>query len=163
MTTVTASPQGINGALSRGFLRFTPSTAWAQPGITDLPMPVTVKLVNGTATVELEPTGLYWAWAVTFQIYGLPQWTRYYAVPSTGSFNLTELAEVDPQTLVPSGEPAPVWYAYVDQIVAGQVGKVTVVTGNEARPPFGSVFWVGGTIQPTNMADGSDIWFKATS
>lgn len=40
---------------------------------------------------------------------------------------------------------------------------VSVSTGAEARPPgAGVVFWIGGTTQPSNMAEG-DIWFEAAS
>jgi hypothetical protein len=38
---------------------------------------------------------------------------------------------------------------------------VTVLTGAEARPATtGVVSWIGGTVQPVNMASG-DLWFKA--
>jgi hypothetical protein len=91
-----------------------------------------VKLVNGAATVELEPTGPGWAWAVTYMVYRLEHWTEYYVVPDTGSVNLNDLTEVDIRTLDPHvEEPDPAWYAYVDSVVAGQVGQVEVVTGME--------------------------------
>jgi hypothetical protein len=34
-----------------------------------------------------------------------------------------------------------------------------VVTGNEVRPSADHVFWVGGTVQPVNMAVG-DVWLQ---
>lgn len=37
---------------------------------------------------------------------------------------------------------------------------VDVVTGDEVRPAIAKVLWVGGTVQPTNMAVG-DVWLKA--
>ena len=165
MTTVTATPTEVSGEPARGYLRFVPTTGWQEPeDIQNLPLPQVVKLVSGSASVVLDPTGPGWAWAVTFQIYGLPQWTHYYLVPDLPSIDISALPEVDIQTLMPvSSEPDPAWYAYVDSIVAGQVGRVTVVTGAEPRPGFGSVFWVGGTTQPANMAENTDIWFKATS
>lgn len=160
MTTVTASLVGMNDAPARGYLRFSPSMAEGVPLEAGLPLPIIVKLVDGAMIVELDPTGPTWAWEVQFQIYGLAQWTRYYAVPSSGTYAIGELVEVDPATLDPAITPTPNWFAFVDQVIAGQVGKVIVVTGAEPRPAFGSVFWVGGTIQPTNMAESTDIWFK---
>lgn len=162
MVTVTIPP--VNGLPARGYVRFVPTTMWGEPDIADLPTPITAKITAGAASAELEPNGLDWAWEVTYQIYGLPHWIEYYTIPASGTFNLADLTEVDPQTLDPAvDEPDPSWYTYVDQIVSGQVGRVVVVTGAEERPPFGSVFWVGGTIQPVNMAESADIWFKATS
>ncbi len=164
MTTVTADLDDVMGAPAEGYLLFTPTTSWVDPAdLGSLPLPKRVKLVNGAATVELEPTGPGWAWAVTYMVYRLEHWTEYYVVPDTGSVNLNDLTEVDIRTLDPHvEEPDPAWYAYVDSVVAGQVGQVEVVTGMEARPGFASVFWIGGTTQPVNMAENADVWFKAT-
>ena len=164
MTTVTATLEEVLGAPARGYLLFTPTTSWDNPAdLGNLPLPKRVKLVNGAVSVELDPTGPGWAWAVTYQVLGLEHWTEYYIVPDTGTVSLDSLEQVDIRTLTPSvEEPDPAWYAYVDSVVAGQVGKVTVVTGTEARPAFASVFWIGGTTQPVNMLDDTDVWFKAT-
>jgi hypothetical protein len=49
----------------------------------------------------------------------------------------------------------------VSAALADALRTVTVTTGNEARPATtGSVSWIGGTVQPVNMASG-DLWFKA--
>lgn len=162
MTTVMGTFTGVDDAPARGYVRFVP-TAGLGLTIADLPLPITEKIVDGDVSVELDPSGVGWAWQVTFQIYGLPHWTRYYIVPASGTLDFSELTEVDPESLDPAAEPDENWYAYVDQIVAGQVGRVDVVTGTEARPAFGSVFWIGGTIQPVNMAENTDIWFKANA
>jgi hypothetical protein len=37
------------------------------------------------------------------------------------------------------------------------VATISVTTGNETRPDAQLVFWIGGTVQPTNMATG-DVW-----
>ena len=152
------------GAPAEGYLLFTPTTSWTDPAdLGSLPLPKRVKLVNGAATVELEPTGPGWAWGVTYMVYRLEHWTEYYVVPDVGTVNLNDLTQVDIRTLDPYvEEPDPAWYAYVDSVVAGQVGRVEVVTGTEARPGFPSVFWIGGTTQPVNMAENADVWFKAT-
>lgn len=164
MTTVTASLVEVLGSAARGYIRFFPTTGWNQPeDLANLPLPKTVKLINGAVSVELDPTGPGWAWGVEYKILGLEHWVEYYAVPDLGIVDLGALTEVDVRTLEPiSAEPVPAWYAYVDSVVAGTVGKVQVVTGAEARPNFPSVFWIGGETQPTNMAENTDVWFKAT-
>lgn len=164
MTTVTATLEEVLGDAARGYLLFTPTTSWDEPtDLGNLPLPQRVKLVNGSVSVELDPTGPGWAWAVTYQVLGLEHWTEYYIVPDTGTVSLDSLTEVDIRTLTPTvDEPDPAWYGYVDSVVEGQVGRVVVVTGTEARPGFGSVFWIGGTTQPVNMAENTDVWFKAT-
>lgn len=164
MTTVTASLAPVFGAGVRGYLRFFPTSGWINPEIPEsYPPEILGKLVNGAVSVDLEPSGVDWAWGVEYKILGLEHWTEYYAVPDTGNINLSDLVEVDVSTLEPTTEePTPAWYAYVDSVIAGTVGRVQVVTGTEARPNFASVFWIGGTTQPTNMAENTDVWFKAT-
>lgn len=148
---------------ARGYLRWKPTmTHVTGEGVT-VPSPFTVPLVNGYASVDVQATGPGWVWSVTFRVLGIKHVTRYYLVPATGTFDIEDLVEVDPATLDPTATPDPGWYAYLDAIAAGQVGVVHVVTGSEARLPFGTVLWVGGTVQPVNMADGSDIWFKSAS
>ena len=39
------------------------------------------------------------------------------------------------------------------------LGYVDVVTGNESRPAYTRVFWIGGTTQPANMQN-LDVWLK---
>lgn len=164
MTTVTATLTGANGQPARGYLRFTPTTDWTGATGVTLPLPQTVKLVGGSASVELVPSGLNWSWEVTYMILGVEHWVAYYVVPDSGIVTLSSLVSVNPDTLTQQSTPAPSWYTYVDNIVAGQVGRVVVVTGSEPRPGgFGSVFWVGGTTQPVNMVADTDIWFKASS
>lgn len=150
---------------ARGYLRFTPTKS-PSAGVTEvLPLPFTVRLVDGMASADLRPTTLGWSWAVTYQLLGLIHETRHYLVPDTDTIPHTSLAEVNPLDLipVPAQQPDPEWYAYVDQLAEGQIGVVPVITGNEERIPFGSVFWVGGTTQPVNMAENTDIWFRAAS
>jgi hypothetical protein len=122
-----------------------------------------VKLVDGFASVSVSGTEPGWVWAVTFQLLGIKHYTKYYLVPASGTHDISTLVEVDPGTLDPAAQPDPGWYAYLDAITAGQTGVVHVVTGNEARLPYGTVLWVGGTTQPVNMADVTDIWFKSAS
>ena len=42
------------------------------------------------------------------------------------------------------------------------VVSVAVTTGSEARPTAMTVLWIGGLLQPTNMAAG-DLWFSPTA
>lgn len=149
---------------ARGYVRWYPVAPGIVPGGTILPVPFRVALVNGAMTVSVEATGPGWVWAITEQFYGLVQRTRYYLVPNSATpVDLSTLTEVDLLSLQPTAQPDPGWYAYLDAIAAGQVGVVKVVTGTEARVNFGSVLWIGGSTQPVNMADGTDIWFKATT
>ncbi len=44
-------------------------------------------------------------------------------------------------------------------VAASGVVSVLVTTGSEARPSADTVLWIGGTTEPTNMANG-DLWFS---
>lgn len=165
MTLVTADikvpdPDG-NPVPARGYLNFVPTASLITGTAEVLPLSFTVPLVNGQASAELLPSGIGWAWTVNFRILGFPHYSRTYIVPNTTSIDIQALTEVDSTSLEPNAEPDPLWYGWVENIVAGQLGVVSVVTGNEPRPSFPAVFWLGGTTQPLNMADGTDIWFKA--
>jgi hypothetical protein len=152
------------GAGVRGYLRFVPTAGWATPEVPEsYPPEQLAKLIDGAVSVELEPTGPGWAWGVEYRLLGLEHWTEYYVVPDTGTINLASLVEVDVSSLEPTTEePDPAWYSYVESVGAGTVGRVQVVTGSEVRPSFPSVFWIGGATQPINMAENTDVWFKAT-
>ena len=146
---------------ARGYVRWTPTVSRSMPDGTIVPLPFRVALVDGVMTVDVTATGPGWVWAVTFQIYGLVQRTRYYLVPNSATpIDLRDLVEVDPTTLDPTAEPDAGWYAYLELLAGKQVGVVHVVTGNEPRVDFGTVIWIGGETQPVNMAELTDIWFK---
>lgn len=44
-------------------------------------------------------------------------------------------------------------------VAASGVVSVLVTTGSEVRPSADTVLWIGGTTEPTNMANG-DLWFS---
>lgn len=167
MTTVTFElyepDPGPDPDPARGYLRFVPTKSHTAGNAVTLPIAFTAKLSNGLTSVDITPTGPGWSWQVTYQLLGLVHETHYYLVPDVPTIAHTDLVEVNPDTLDPTATPDPGWYSYVDSIVAGQVGTVQVTTGNEVRPGFGSVLWVGGATQPVNMAENTDIWFKATA
>lgn len=48
-----------------------------------------------------------------------------------------------------------------DTAWVNSLGFVDVSTGSEARPSNARVIWIGGTTQPTNMAN-LDVWLKAS-
>lgn len=48
-----------------------------------------------------------------------------------------------------------------DTVWVDSLGFVDVSTGSEARPNNARVIWIGGTTQPTNMAN-LDVWLKAS-
>lgn len=154
-------PQGVL-VPARGYLNFVPTTA-LNSGTTDiLPLEFTVPLVDGEASADLLPTGIGWAWSVNYRILGYTHYSKTYAVPDVPTIDFRSLVELDWTTLEPDATPDPAWYGWVDQIVQGQVGVVAVTTGNEPRPAFPAVLWIGGITEPVNMADLTDIWFKAT-
>lgn len=167
MTTVTIqrTEPGPEGEIpARGYLRFEPTKSRTSGSNVSLPLPFDEKLVDGEATVELEPTGPGWSWKVTYRLLGMVHRVKHYLVPDSPTpIADINLVAVEPESLEPEETPDPGWYSYVEQLVAGQVGVVRVVTGNEARLPMGAVFWIGGTTQPVNMAEDTDIWFKAAS
>jgi hypothetical protein len=149
---------------ARGYLTFEPTKSRTSGTSVTLPLPFTVALVNGEASVDIAPTGDGWSWGITYRLLGVVHETHYYLVPDEEDpVPHTLLVEVDPDTLEPGAEPDPGWYSYVQMLIEGQVGVVPVVTGNEARLPMSAVFWVGGSTQPVNMAENTDIWFKAAT
>jgi hypothetical protein len=167
MTIVTAHilqpDPGAGQVPSRGYLRWAPSRARVSDGTIITALPFTVPLVDGVATADVEPSGTDWVWAVTYRLLGIKHVTRYYIVPDVPTIDIEDLVEVDPATLDPAAQPDPGWYALLDSLAAGQIGVVHVTTGNEARTPYGTVLWLGGTTQPVNMAEGTDVWFKASA
>jgi hypothetical protein len=47
----------------------------------------------------------------------------------------------------------------VNALRAEGTARVVVSTGGEARPNVAFVIWLGGTTEPTNMAEG-DLWMS---
>ena len=87
--------------------------------VTILPLEFSVLLLNGEATVELAATGSDWCWQVSEPTKrGL---IRYIVVPDVGDVVLeyTELPDVDPNTLEPSAEPDPAWWAAIETMAGG--------------------------------------------
>lgn len=167
MTIVTAHilqpDPGAGQVPSRGYLRWAPTRARISNGTIITAQPFTVALENGVATADVSPTGIDWVWAVTYRLLGIKHVTHYYIVPDVPTIDIEDLVEVDPATLDPTAQPDPGWYALLESIAAGQIGVVHVNTGSEARTPYGTVLWLGGTTQPVNMAEGTDVWFKASA
>lgn len=122
-----------------------------------LPHPFTLDLINGEVDVELIPSA-DWVWSIIERVpKGIRRWV---SVPDSETpLDYGDLTDVDPRTLAPTAQPEAAWWVALSNVAPQPaVGSVTVVTGAEARPDAPMVFWVGGTVQPTNMIDG-DVWF----
>lgn len=145
----------------RGSMLWEPTRRIVIEGAPDnvvLPLPFVAPLTEDITVIAVEPSGVDWAWKVTIRVPGHSFDTEYYAVPNEGSVDFGDLVAVDPFTLASTAVPEPAWYAYATAIRNGQIGLMSVVTGNEARPEGSTVLWIGGTVRPTNMASG-DLWF----
>ncbi|CAN7465268.1 hypothetical protein LJR013_003181 [Pseudarthrobacter oxydans] len=85
---------------AHGSLRWEPSGRRVRgDGALVLPAGFRAELVDGQATVEVEPSTSLWAWSVTEFFVGQPAKRRLLAVPPEGPVNYTDLVEVDPVTL----------------------------------------------------------------
>lgn len=85
---------------AHGSLRWEPTGRRVGPdGSLVLPRGFTVQLVDGSASVDVEPSTSLWAWTVTEFFAGLPAKRRHLAVPDTGPVDYTALGPVDPATL----------------------------------------------------------------
>lgn len=96
-----------------------------------------------------------------------------FAIGEGQTRDLRDIAPISPNTgepvtsgpVGPAGPEGPEGPAGPASTVAGPAGvpgagKVNVVTGDEARPDSPLVFWIGGSVQPTNMGL-DDLWFSA--
>lgn len=91
-----------NGAagLASGALTWQPtSRRIGTDGALVLPVGFRVPLVDGLASVDVEPSSSLWAWRVTEHFTGQMSKTKYLAVPGAGPVDYTDLVEVDPVTL----------------------------------------------------------------
>jgi hypothetical protein len=85
---------------ARGSLRWEPSGRRVRDdGAMVLPAGFRAELVNGQATVDVDPSTGLWAWSVTEFFVGQPAKRRLLAVPPEGPISYTDLIEVDPVTL----------------------------------------------------------------
>lgn len=85
---------------AKGRLRWEPSRRRVgADGALILPDGFSVKLVDGEAVVDVEPSTDAWAWRVTESFSGRPTKRLLLAVPPGGPINYTDLLEVDPDTL----------------------------------------------------------------
>ncbi|UVK58422.1 hypothetical protein SEA_GLOBIWARMING_29 [Arthrobacter phage GlobiWarming] len=92
-----------------------------QPAAIVLPAAFPVALVDGAATVEVEPSGDTWAWTVVESLAGLPSKRRYLAVPDAASVDYADLPEIDPTTFDPAPSPVPAWLEPLNEVRAGTV------------------------------------------
>ncbi len=105
-------------ATAVGALRWTPTKRREAGDTVVVPAGFAPELIDGAVNVEAAPTTADWVWRVDEQIPGVSSSTRFFAVPNLAEVNYTDLIEVDPATLVPTADPDPAWYAYVDTLAA---------------------------------------------
>lgn len=144
-----------------------------------LPVPVTLPLVNGEASIEVEANDGTWCWKVRERTPGGT--VRFVDVPeAVDTLDYGDLVDVDPASLDPAADPVAIWWeelaALTVRVEALEAGSITlpedllrgvlVATGAEARPDVPTdrpVFWIGDDERPANMGpvdihfDGSDV------
>ena len=105
---------------AEGFIHFSPTHRHRDGRITVLKVFRRVQLINGEATVSLEPTGPDWCYMVKEPPGGIK---RFVAVPISPApqppdpqvLEYNDLQDIDPKTLEPSVHSVPAWEAAVQQ------------------------------------------------
>ncbi|AYN58099.1 hypothetical protein PBI_JUDY_29 [Arthrobacter phage Judy] len=130
MTTVRAliqTPAAGSPEPAVGELRWKPTARRVVPANGDVPAAVIlpeafpVKLQDGAATFDLDPSTDAWVWTVVESFVGLPSRRRYLVVPDQGSVDYADLVEIDPVTLTPAPSLDPAWAAPLEEVRAGTV------------------------------------------
>ena len=118
---LTVPVAGGGTAPATGYIQFRPTKRRDLEGEIVLPESFTVTLVDGAATVTLDPTvDGDWCWRATERISKGRSW--YFNVPEgPGPVDYDDLQEVDKDTLNPSAPIVPVWKQYVDVSIATAV------------------------------------------
>ena len=101
---------------SRGSLAFMPHRRHAANETEILPKPVTIPLLNGEATVNLQPNSSSWVWIVTEYFEGVSK-SFYTSIPDRdGVLEHTELVHINPSSLpAPYDAVEPAWWAEIRQ------------------------------------------------
>lgn len=146
MTLVHVDLRTPDGEPAVGVLEWIPTRRRTVAEHIVLPDVVQVALTDGVADVEVDATGVDWAWRV---VEGVRRGeVRYVQVPEAAEAEYTDLVDVDPDTLDPAAEPEAAWtvalgdvddrVADVEGDIATTQDDVTVVDGRvttlEAAP-----------------------------
>lgn len=134
----------------------------------------------GPVTVEVAPTdGAHWAWKVTERI--KPWSVRYVVVPDSDEpVNYKDLVDIDPDTLAPTAENDPVWWAHQqgfeqeirDQIAELELGAIDPeVLENAVQAVVTNILSSGGSVHngegpPPDLIVGAkvgDIYIDTTT
>lgn len=101
---------------SRGSLAFTPHRRHAANETEILPKPVTVPLLNGEVTVDLQPNPSTWVWIIT-EYFEQHAESFYTTIPdSDGVIEAVDLIRINPSTIpAPYNAVEPVWWAEMRQ------------------------------------------------
>jgi hypothetical protein len=99
-----------------------------------LPVPFTVPLVTGAASVTLEPSPAGSAWRVDESVDGIRDVTYYVLVPDVpGPVDDADLIRVDPSTLAPTSAPEASWWPVANATItaAAIVGDDLILTRHD--------------------------------
>lgn len=112
MTTIKFSYNDAYGAPSRGSLAFMPHRRHAANETEILPKPFTVPLLNGEATVNLQPNSSSWVWIIT-EYFENQAKSFYTTIPDRdGIIPHTELVHISPSSLPAAYDAVePAWWA----------------------------------------------------
>lgn len=101
---------------SRGSLAFMPHRRHAANETEVLPKPFTIPLLNGEATVNLQPNSSSWVWIITEYFEGISK-SFYTTIPDQdGVLEHTELVHISPSSLpAPYDAVEPAWWAEMRQ------------------------------------------------
>jgi hypothetical protein len=99
-----------------------------------LPVPFTVPLIAGAASVTLEPSPAGSAWRVDESIDGIRDVTYYVLVPDVpGPVDDADLVRVDPGTLAPTATPEASWWPVANATITSAeiVGPDLILTRHD--------------------------------
>ena len=116
MTTIKFNYNDSYGQPSRGSLAFMPHRRHAANETEILPKPFTVPLLNGEATVNLQPNSSSWVWIITEYFENVAK-SFYTTIPDKdGVIPHTELVHISPSS-IPAAYDAvePAWWAEMRQ------------------------------------------------
>lgn len=111
---------------SRGAVTWRPSARFDVDDTVVLPEARFVRLVDGKALVDVEPSTASWCWLVDENVHGGESFAV--AVPDVPDVQYADLQRVDPDTFEPTAEPTAAWTATVEALGA-RVSTVEAATG----------------------------------
>ena len=137
MTTVHISlgrDDGTTKTAAKGVVEWEPTTRREDGTMVILERGFVAPLVEGEATVTVDPSGLTWCWRVTERT-DSGGTVRYVSVPDSATVvEYVDLPDVDPTTLAPTADPEAAWWAMAGNTVTSGavVGDDLILTRYDA-------------------------------